>query len=82
MHPIFTLMVHSLLMDCDYLFMVFSATFPVLSLFLLVIVFITLIFKFLEGNIPYFNIRGRAHAPPSPELCCVTSVFIIAMAGW
>ena len=40
-------------------------------------------FKFLEGNNPYFKIQGaELMPPPSPELCTLTSVFIIAMAGW
>jgi len=44
MHPIlYTLMVHSLLTDCDYLLTVFAATFHVLSLFPILIVFVTLI---------------------------------------
>ena len=43
MHPVFTVMVHSLLMDCDCLFVVFAVTFHVLSLFPILIVFITLI---------------------------------------
>jgi hypothetical protein len=41
LHPIFSLMVHALLMACYCLFIVFAATFHVLSLFHILIVFIT-----------------------------------------